>query len=143
MERVPDSSTIPAAGSTGNEAKAPNVPRRSCWGSAGTVSRGCASHLKQSDKEIRSKPMWKNTLAARLLNPITNSAESLPREFNNAIKMKCGLQKGAFVFWIVLSYLRAGQATAARGCTSDREEFSSPPLMQLSVIRTSFTGNSF
>lgn len=49
--------------------------------------------------------MWKNTMTARLLNSITNSAESLPREFNNAIKMKCGLQKDAFVFWIVLSYL--------------------------------------
>lgn len=143
MVRAPDSSTIPLEAPQGTEPK----PQTCSGGAAGTLlalgARACASHLKQSDQEIRSKPVWKNTLAARLLNPITNSAESLPREFNNAVKMKCGLQKGAFVFWIVLSYLCAGQATAACGCTSDREDFSSPPLMQLSVIRTSFTGNSF
>lgn len=139
MEKFPDSSR--------SLWRLPQSPRRAqeelqglCWPGQ---PRARASHLKQSDKGIRSKPMWKNTLAARLLNPITNSAESLPREFNNAVKMKCGLQKGAFVSWMVLSYLCAGQATGARGCTSNREEFPPPPLMQLSVIRTSFTANSF
>lgn len=105
-------------------------------GAAGAqLALGARARASQSDKGITSKPTWKNTLAARLLNPITNSAESLPGEFNNAVKMKCGLQKGAFVFWMVLSDLC--------GCTSEREESSPPPLIKLCIIRTSFTGNSF